>query len=248
MINKIDFLKNINLILRDLNYVYEESPIDDKFYLGRFSINNREVHLIFNKEDGLVKWYLLNTSTEIPDYKNTHLCFSLEMLDILSGTSERNSKLYWGDNRPDGMYRLTSDQMLKNQVDLIQDNYKLFASDKWMHKSIIDEKYSEKMGYKTEVGWKPDAHLAGIINKLSFLEEKGFTIIHNDNNLPEYESGFQWEKYLVYENAELKTRLEIMIDYRGQSDFMRTVTNGNTSPYEEFNSEKIRKHILKNNS
>jgi len=240
---KNDYKNCIEKILVDIDYNLKYENLSEEYYLLRFEIFNRcrILDLVFNNNNiQPVRTYLLNTENGIVDYKNTKYCYTLDMLDIISGTSSRNSNIFFGKNRQDGIYQLTIEQNLKNYYDILLDNKSMIYGLNWIPKDKIDELYSEKMGYTTIAGWQPDSHLLKIENELSFLKNNDFFKYYDDNELPEYKNQFIWEKYMKFEKSDSNEKIEIMIDYRGQADFMRFILNNIPSKWEKYDIEVIR--------
>jgi hypothetical protein len=234
MVEREMYLNCIRDLLKNVEYNFSCIDLPNNYQLNRFFFNYRMIDLIFENHSRLARTYVLNTENSIPDYKDTHKCYTIEMLDLISWTTKRNFDLYFGKNRPDGIYQRTSEQLIMDFIVIFNDNLQVIIGNEWPTKEKIDEQLSLKMGYKTEAGWKPDPHIIGIKNDLEFLLQNGFEIIKDDSELPEYDS-FRWEPTVIYYNLLQDTLLEVEVDYRGSCNNMRIGTKlktGNTIPYD----------------
>lgn len=238
MLTKQDYISTLAFLETDYGFKSESSLLDNSFEIIRYRKPNRQLHLIFDSDGHFRRLYVINNNTEPPDYKDTENCYTSDMLELLSNTSERSYDNYFGKNRPDGIYELPLKQKLKNIRDLVLDNAKIISGEHWPTKSIIDNLYSSKIGFKSKAGWKPDGHLLQLKGELEFLKSHGYELVLDDSNLPEYED-FKWEKNLIYENQNKK--IEILIDYRGQSHLVRYFNNGKASDYMEYNLDDIKR-------
>jgi hypothetical protein len=229
-------------ILKEAEYSLESQKLPNDYTLTRFKVvgKSRMIDLIYNVQSQLVRTYLLNVKNGIPDYKDTNNCYTLEMLDILTETTSRNSDKYFGENRPDGVYTRTNDQILSDYHDILFENKSMILGEEWIPKTQIDQIKTKKMGYTSFAGWAPDGQLQRIEQELSFLKQLGFIKKYDDNDLPEYESGFKWEKLIIFENSNTSESVEVMVDYRGQSDFMKFGNKNNSPQWKPYNPEEIK--------
>jgi hypothetical protein len=221
-------------VFQDLESTITKLDLPNNFQLYRFLLKNRMVDLIFENNKRLARTYILNTENYIPEYKDTQKCYTLEMLDLISGTTKRNADIYFGENRPDGIYQRTSEQLIKDFIDIFIDNFQIVIGKQWPTKELIDQQLAVKMGYKTEAGWKPDPQIMRIKQELEFLINKGFEIIHDDSTLPEYDS-FRWEPIVIYYNQIQDVLIEVEVDYRGSCNNLKIgskLNPGNSIPYD----------------
>lgn len=245
LINKDLRINCVLQILNGVQYNWKSQKLPNDYSLTRFEVigKSRMIDMIYNNQLHLVRTYLLNIDNGIPDYKDSENCYTLDMLDLLTGTSSRNADKYFGSERPDGIYTRTEEQILNDFFEILLDNKSMILGIEWIPKSRIDEIKSKKMGYPSNSGWTPDGHLLRIEKELSFLKNAGFFKKYDDNEKPEYESGFKWEKLLIFENSNTSERVEVMVDYRGQSEFMKFGNrNNNSSQWKQYNLEEVKKN------
>jgi len=234
MINREQYIESLNTLLQDIDHQFIKFDLSNRFFAYRFILKNRMVDLIFENNKRLARTYILNSENNIPEYKDTQKCYTLEMLDLISGTTKRTSDIYFGKNKPDGIYQLTSEQLLNDFSEIIIDNFQIVIGNEWPTKEKIDQQLSVKMGYKTEAGWKPDPQIMRIKNELEFLIKIGFEIIQDDSELPEYDS-FRWEPTIIYYNQIQEVLIEVEVDYRGSCNNMKIGSKlkpGNSIPYD----------------
>ncbi len=220
MLNKEQYINSLKNMFQNLEHKFIITDLPNNFQCYRFILKNRMIDLIFENNKRLAQTYILNTENDIPEYKETQKCYTLEMLDLISGTTKRNSEIYFGKDKPDGIYQRTSEQLIKDFIDIFNDNLQVIIGNEWPTKEKIDQQLSLKMGYKTEAGWKPDPHIIRIKKDLEFLLQNGFEIIKDDSELPEYDS-FRWEPTVIYNNQIQDVLIEVEIDYRGSSNNMK---------------------------
>lgn len=242
MIPKEKYISILNELFQGLEYKTETSELANDFFRYRYILKNRIVDLVFRNKTNFVRTYVLNTENYIPDYKETENCFTLEMLDMLTGTTSKNFIEYFGPNPGDGIYERSIEQILKDFSDVVKANFKVIQGENWPKKNEIDSKYSEKMGYEIKAGWKPDMQLIRYKNELTFLLESGFQITQDDNELPEYDS-FRWEPRIIYYNKINNTLLEIEIDYRGQCTNMRFGVGTKKEPLRAYDLKLIQERL-----
>jgi hypothetical protein len=215
MLTKQEYISSLAFLETVYGFKCENSLLDSSFEVIKHRKPNRQLHLIFDSNGQFRRLYAINNNTETPDYKDTENCYTSDMLELLSNTTERSYDDYFGKNRPDGIYELPEEQKLKNIRDLVLDNAKILNGEFWPKRSILDNLYSNKVGFKAKAGWKPDGHLLQLKVELEFLQSQGYALVIDDSNLPEY-ADFKWEKNLVFENKNKNKKIEILIDYRGQ--------------------------------
>ena len=220
MVKQEQYINSLTHVFQDLESTITKLDLPNNFQLYRFLFKNRMVDLIFENNKRLARTYILNTENYIPEYKDTQQCYTLEMLDLISGTTKRNADIYFGENRPDGIYQRTSEQLIKDFIDIFNDNLQVIIGTEWPTKEKIDQRLSLKLGYRIEAGWKPDPHIIRIKKDLEFLLQNGFEIIKDDSELPEYDS-FRWEPTVIYYNQIQDVLIEVEIDYRGSSNNMK---------------------------
>lgn len=240
MLTKQDYISSLAFLVTDYGFKCESSLLDNSFEVIKYRKPNRQLHLIFDSDGHLRRLYVMNNNTESPDYKDTENCYTSDMLELLSNTSETSYDDYFGKNRPDGIYELPKEQELQNIRDLVVDNAKIITGEIWPKKSIIDDLYSNKVGFKAKAGWKPDGHLLQLKSELEFLKSHGYELVVDDSNLPEY-ADFKWEKNLIFENKNKNKKIEILVDYRGQCYLVRYSNNGKASGYIDYNLEDIKR-------
>jgi hypothetical protein len=240
MLTKQDYISSLAFLETSFGFKCENSLLDNSFELIKYRKPNRQLHLIFDNDGHFRRLYVINNNTESPDYKDTENCYTSDMLELLSNTSERSYNNYFGKNRQDGVYELPKEQRLKNIRDLVAENAKIITGELWPKKSLIDKLYSNKVGYKAKAGWKPDGHLLQLKGELEFLKSRGYSLVIDDSNLPEY-ADFKWEKTLFFENKNENKKIEILIDYRGQCYLVRYFNNGKASDYIQYNLEDIKR-------
>lgn len=240
MLTKQDYISTLAFLEIDYGFKCECRLLDSSYEVIKYRKPNRQLHLIFDSDGHFRRLYVISNNIESPDYKDTKNCYTSDMLELLSNTSERSYDNYFGKNRPDGVYELPKEQKLKNIRDLVIDNAKIITGELWPAITIIDNLYSNKVGFEAKAGWKPDVHLLQLKDELKFLKSHGYELIVDDSNLPEY-ADFKWEKTLVFENKNKNKKIDILIDYRGQCYLVRFIDNGKVSDYIEYNLEDIKR-------
>ena len=240
MLTKQDYISSLAFLVTDFGFKCESNLLDNSFEVIKYRKPNRQLHLVFDSDGHLRRLYVINNNTESPDYKDTENCYTSEMLELLSNTSERSYDDYFGKNRPDGIYGLPKEQELQNIINLVVDNAKIIKGELWPKKSIIDNLYSNKIGFKAKAGWKPDGHLLQLKGELGFLKNHGYELVVDDSNLPEY-ADFKWEKNLIFENKNKNKKIEVLIDYRGQCYLVRYCNNVKASEYIDYDLEDIKR-------
>ncbi|MGL4598189.1 MAG: hypothetical protein ACRCYO_11690 [Bacteroidia bacterium] len=237
-----DYIRTLEFLEREYNFATQQHELGQDHIRVCYERNKRRIDLIFKKNQTLIRTYILNTEKCIPSYKDNDVCLTSDGLDLISNTTTRNHRVYWGENRPDGVYQLTDEQQLKDLKDILLDNIELLVGNQWPDRSSLDKRYAEKMGFPITYGWKPDPQLKRIKNDLTFLFEYGYLIIYDHDDKPEYES-FAWEKRVVYENRITNHTVLIEVDYRATNDFMCFRKNETWSTQEPLDIEKIKKMI-----
>jgi ribulose bisphosphate carboxylase small subunit len=242
MLTTENYINSLDFLIEEFKFTFNRVSLPGDFEVIQYLSVNRRVDLVFDKNQHLRRTYILNTEKYVPKYKEIDLCYTLEMLDLITNTVDRNHKQYFGNNRQDGIIELSDEQIIKDLIDILLDNKKVILGEIWPDKKLIDESYTKKMGYQIIAGWQPDTQLMRIKENLKFLLDNNYVIVYDDDTSPEYDS-FSWEKCLKYENIESKDCIEILVDYRGQCDYMRFSSNGVNSDYMQTDFEEIKRKI-----
>src|SRR4051812_4528493 len=184
---KSRYIEGLGKLFRPLKHEPVSLELPNGYTAHRYIFETRMVDLVFRNHGRLARAYLLNTELGTPTYKDTGHCYTSEMLDLISGTTARSFKRYFGENLPDGIYTRTQEQAISDMVGIFSDNFQAVRGVEWPSKHLIDSLYSTKMGFKTTAGWEPDPQLVRLKNELSFLLTKGFELVEDSSELPEYE-------------------------------------------------------------
>lgn len=237
-----DYIEKLNFLVSKYGFTLSHIRLPENFKAVYFSSLNRRIDLIFHYNGNLIRTYILNTEALIPSYKDNDNCINIEILDLINGTTIKNHNKYWGKNRKSGVYELTDEQQLKDLRDILIDNKKIIKGKSWPSKDYLDSLCSNRLGYKSTHGWKPDSQLSRIKKELEFLSEFGYEKIFDHDDKPEYQS-FAWEKTVIYENKMNGHTVSIEVDYRGQCDTMCFKNQGEWTSREMTDYEKIKKIV-----